>query len=314
MIPEITTNSPIFPTPRSAVVGYFGPHSMTWRLYREPIVIIGGVRALLLQVAHPAVAEGVAHFSNFKKDALGRGFRTFSAMAMIYFGDKSQADTVAQRLWRVHSAIRGPLPDGQNRYQATDPALLLWVLATLTETTIQVFEQVPVKDLPDDWREQFYAESKVAATLLGIPAEAYPPDLPAFRHYFAEMLHGPLLGSTPTTREVAQAILQHRFTPTALANLLAAGGLPEALAQRLGIQTPLHHTLRFARWLKIVRRVYRLLPRRLRYSPAYYQALHRIAKAEQRPSPLLGRWYDWLGRTTRIPLGLDTGRKAVSHH
>ena len=58
MIPEITTNSPIFPTPRSAVVGYFGPHSMTWRLYREPIVIIGGVRALLLQVAHPAGRRG----------------------------------------------------------------------------------------------------------------------------------------------------------------------------------------------------------------------------------------------------------------
>lgn len=291
----------------ASVIGYFGPESMTWRLYREPIVIIGGVRALLLQVAHPAVAEGVAHFSNFRKDALGRGFRTFSAMAMIYFGDKNQADAVAQRLWRVHSAIRGPLPDGQ-RYQATDPALLLWVLATLTETTIQVFEQVPLRGLPDDWREQFYEESKVAATLLGIPKEAYPDDLQTFRAYFSEMLHGSLLGSTPTTREVAQAILQHRFTPTALANLLAAGGLPESLAQRLGVQLPTNYPARFERWLKIVRGLYRLSPRRLRYSPAYYQALHRIAQAEQRPTPLLGRWYNWLARTTNIPLGLNTGR------
>lgn len=259
-------------------------------------------------MAHPAVAEGVAHFSNFKKDALGRGLRTFSAMAMIYFGDKEQADAVAQRLWRVHSAIRGPLPDGQ-RYQATDPALLLWVLATLTETTLQVFEQVPIKGLPDDWRDQFYEESKVAAALLGIPADVYPTDLQAFRTYFSEMLHGPVLGSTPTTREVAQAVLQHRWTPTALANLLAAGGLPEPLAQRLGIPLPANYTVRFERWLNVVRGLYRLSPRGLRYSPAYYQALLRIAQAERQPQPLLGRWYNWLGRTTNIPLGLNTVRK-----
>jgi len=311
-MPEITTNNAILRS-NSAVAGYFGPQSMTWRLYREPIVIIGGVRALLLQVAHPAVAEGVAHFSNFKKDALGRGFRTFSAMAMIYFGDKNQADAVAQRLWRVHSAIKGPLPERKSKYQATDPALLLWVLATLTETTIQVFEQVPLPGLPADWREQFYEESKVAATLLGIPAKAYPVDLPTFRQYFSEMLHSPLLGSTTTTGEVAQAILQHRFTPTALANLLAAGGLPEPLAQRLGIQVPHNYPVRFARWLKMVRVVYRLVPRWLRYSPAYYQALRRIAQAAGKREPLLGRWYDWLGRTTGIPLGLNAGRKPTGH-
>lgn len=297
----------------SGTAGYFGPQSVTWQLYREPIVIIGGVRALLLQIAHPAVAEGVAHFSNFKQDALGRGFRTFSAMAMIYFGDKKQADAVAQRLWRVHSAIRGPLPDGENRYQATDPNLLLWVLATLTETTIQVFEQVPVKGLPDDWREQFYTESKVAATLLGIPAEVYPPDLPSFRQYFTEMLHSPLLGSTPNTYEVAQSILQHRFTPTKMANLLAAGGLPEPLFLRLGVKPPKNHARRFARFLKIVRGVYRLIPRRLRYSPAYYQALRRIARAEGTPEPLLGRWYDWLAQTANIPLGLNVVRRSVGH-
>ena len=309
MVQEIS--GPSAKSSNTAVAGYFGPASMTWRLYREPIVIIGGVRALLLQVAHPAVAEGVAHFSNFKKDALGRGFRTFSAMAMIYFGDKDQADTVAQRLFRVHSAIRGPLPDGQ-AYRATDPGLLLWVLATLTETTIQVFEQVPVKELPSDWREQFYAESKVAARLLGIPAEAYPPDLPAFRRYFTEMLHGPVLGSTSTTREVAQAILQHRWTPTGLANLLAAGGLPEPLALSLGVGIPRNYAARYERWLQLVRGLYRLLPRRLRYSPAYYQALRRIAQAEGKRVPLLGRWYDWLARTTNIPLGLQVGRKVAA--
>ncbi len=291
------------------IAGYFGPQSMTWQLYREPITLLGGVRALLLQVAHPAVAEGVAHFSNFKKDALGRGFRTFSAMAMIYFGTKDQADAVAQRLWRVHSAIKGPLPDGENRYQATDPNLLLWVLATLTETTLQVFEQVPIKGLPSDWREQFYAESKTAATLLGITADVYPADLSAFRQYFTDMLNSPLLGSTANTYEVAQSILQHRFTPTRLANLLAAGGLPEPLAGRLGVKTPRHYERRFARLLKIVRGVYRLIPSGLRYTPAYYQASRRIARAEGKHEPLLGRWYDWLAKTANIPLGLNVVRR-----
>lgn len=284
--------------------GYFGPESISWLLYREPIVILGGPRALLLQIAHPAVADGVTRYSNFKKDALGRGIRTFRAMAMIYFGTAHQAEATASRLQRVHQGIRGQYPNpAPQAYRATDPALMAWVLATLTDTTLLIFEKFKLKALPTGWQEKFYDESCTAARLLGIDAGYYPPDLSTFRKYFDEILHSDLLGSTPECQQLTQAILYHRFTPTYLAKVLAAGWMPEPLSQRLGINIP-RAPQKVERLFPVLSTVYRLCPPPFRYSPAYFQAHARLAKAAGNPEPLLGRWYNWLSQKWSIPLGI----------
>lgn len=287
--------------------GYFGPASITWRLYREPAIALGSARALLLQLAHPAVAEGVARYSNFKADALGRAFRTFSAMATLHFGDTHAADAVAARLNRMHSGIRGEFSDpqsGARAFTANDPDLLLWVLATLVDTTLEVFERVPVKGLPADWRERFFEESKTTAGLLGIPASVYPADLQAFKTYFSNMLNGPLLGSAAVCREQVAAVVQHRYSPGSLAQLMAAGWMPAPLAARLGLSAGPDPAHRLERLIKVLGFLYRLLPRGLRYSPAYHQAMRRIARSQGGREPFLGRWYDYLSQHWRLPLGL----------
>lgn len=293
--------------------GYFGPKTMTWRLYREPLFVLGGVRALILQVAHPAVADGVARFSNFQADPFGRGYRTFAAMAMIYFGDKQQADATAQRLWRLHSGVRGVVKTSTEAqssaapapYTANDPDLLLWVLATLTDTTLEVYEKMPFTNMPADWREQFYEESKTAARILGIPEEAYPPDLAAFRQYFREILDGDLLGSTPDCRTMTQAILQHRWSPKKAARLLAAGWLPAPLCARLGIDGGPYPEARLEKWLRRFVKIYRFLPGFLRFSPAYHQAQYRIARARGEAPTLAGRFFTWLRKRMKVPLGIE---------
>lgn len=281
--------------------GYFGPNSVTWQIYREPIIVLGGVRALLLQVAHPAVADGVARFSNFKTDPFGRGYRTFAAMATIYFGSKTQAEQTAQRLWRIHSAIRGDIP---GRYSANDPELLLWVLATLTDTTLRVYEQMPASGMLTDWQRRFYEESKIAARLLGIPDEVYPPDLHAFESYFKTMLEGDLLGSNPVCGEVAQTIVRHPRAPKKLAGLLAAGWLPADLCKRLGIKTGNDPEKKLALWLRRVVWAYALIPKSLRWAPAYHQAQFRVAKAQGESPKWAGRFFNWLAKYVKIPLGL----------
>jgi uncharacterized protein (DUF2236 family) len=283
-------------------IGYFGPNSATWQIYREPIILLGGVRALLLQVAHPAVADGVARFSNFKSDPFGRGYRTFAAMAMIYFGSKTQAEQTAQRLWRIHSAIRGEAPEP---YSANRPDLLLWVLATLTDTTLRVYERVPSLRLTPDWPERFYEESKVAARLLGIPDEVYPLDLEAFETYFKTMLTSDVLGSMDTCQEVAQAIVQHPRVPKKLANLLAAGWLPAPLCKRLGIAVATNSELKLDQWVGRVVWIYRLIPKNLRWNPAYHQAQFRIEKAQGRSPAWAGRFFNGLAKRIKVPLGLE---------
>lgn len=294
--------------PDKNVVGYFGPDTVTWKLYREPLFVLGGVRALILQVAHPAVADGVARFSNFQADPFGRGYRTFAAMAMIYFGDKRQAEATAQRLWRIHSGIRGTYSTDSepNTYSANDPELLFWVLATLTDTTLRVYEWLPVSDLPPDWKERFYEESKIAARLLGIPDHAYPADLGSFYARYNEILHGPLPGSTEACIQMTRAILYHRHAPKKLANLFAAGWLPAPLCARLGIDAGEVPAARLEKLLHRIRWTYRLLPRSLRYNPAYHQARYRIAKAAGRPPTPAGRFFYWLGKRMKVPLGLET--------
>lgn len=281
--------------------GYFGPDSVTWQLYREPLALFGGVRALLLQVSHPSVADGVARFSNFKADPFGRGYRTFKAMAMIYFGSKTQAEQTAQRLWKIHSSIQGETP---GTYSANDPGLLLWVLATLTDTTLKVYTRMPLAGLPPNWQERFYEESKVAARLLGIPEEIYPADLQAFNRYFDQMLEGEILGSQAICREVAQAIVQHPRAPEKLANLLATGWLPAALCERLCISAAPDAAVKLDRFLGRALWCYRLIPKVLRYSPAFHQAHFRLAKARGESPAMTGRVYHWLGKRMKIPLGL----------
>jgi uncharacterized protein (DUF2236 family) len=49
--------------------GLYGPASEAWRLNREATILLGaGPRALLLQLAHPLVAEGVDQHSAFREN------------------------------------------------------------------------------------------------------------------------------------------------------------------------------------------------------------------------------------------------------
>jgi uncharacterized protein (DUF2236 family) len=290
-------------------IGYFGPDSLSWQLYREPAVLLGGFRALLLQIAHPAVADGVARYSNFRQDALGRGYRTFRAMATIYFGTCQQADGTAARLKRIHSGIRG------SDYVATDQLLQLWVWATLIDTTFVVF--TPLQEhlkLPIDWQEKFYAESQRAATILGIESSQIPTDLRAFKQYFTQILQREgILGSQPISTDLAQSIVFHRLVPQPLGRLLAIGWLPDWLCERLQLQVIPHDRQRFERTtLPRLYRVLLVLPRFIRYAPAWHQGRYRIALAEGRPRPLWGRLLWWLGQRWELPLGIPASSILVA--
>src|SRR4051812_10480420 len=72
--------------------GLFGPGSMTWRVNREGVLLLGGGRALLLQVAHPLVAAGVSQHSNYREDPFGRLYRTLDTVTTVVFGDTEQAE------------------------------------------------------------------------------------------------------------------------------------------------------------------------------------------------------------------------------
>src|SRR2546421_2127774 len=139
---------------------------MTWRVDREAMVLLGsGSRALLLQVAHPKVAAAVAEHSRFRSDPVGRLRDTLDAIYAFAFADTSTAHQVIATITHLHSAVRGATPAGEP-YAALDPHLLLWVYATLIDSSLVAYETFVAPLAPTD-RDRYYAELRAVGPLWG---------------------------------------------------------------------------------------------------------------------------------------------------
>lgn len=278
-------------------VGFFGPSSMHWQLYREPSILFGSFRALLLQVAHPAVADGVRQHSNFKTDYLGRAHRTFTSMIHIWFGDTQQATGSALRLYSIHSMIQGTVYG--KKYTANEPHLLLWVLATLVDTTIVAYEKAK-GPLSTTEKEQFFQESKWTAQLMGIPLDKYPENWAAFSLYFNQMIHNGSLIVDEVSTTISLDLFDHYYWLKKISRLVAAGFLPPPIRKSYGLAFSKQQEKKFHRLLKISKFVTNLIPPSLRYAPPWHQAHYRLARTIGRSPSLLQRWYHWMGNNIKV--------------
>ena len=181
-----------------------GPDTISARLLGHPALLLGGPRALLLQVANPGVAAGVAQHSAFTEDPFGRLARTLRSMEAIAFGSPERAAQALRVIGARHRPVQG-LTEAGSPYSAGDPDLVLWVHATLVDTALAVDHRY-IGLLSSRQREIFYQESKVLADAFRIPAELVPEDLAAFRCYMARSLAALQVGSD--ARAIARSVLR----------------------------------------------------------------------------------------------------------
>src|SRR4029077_16511692 len=147
--------------------GLYADDSITRRVNRENVLLLGGGRALLMQLAHPKVAAGVDEHWDFGVPPI-RGLRRTILMTMaIVFGDRDTALGAARTVNQVHARVKG------HSYRALDPELLLWVHATLMDTALVTYETFVQPLLPRE-REDFYQEFKLVGELLGVPNDRFP--------------------------------------------------------------------------------------------------------------------------------------------
>jgi uncharacterized protein (DUF2236 family) len=209
----------------------FGPDSVVRRVDGERVLLLGGGRALLMQLAHPSVARGVAEHSDFRADPLRRLRRTLAATAAMVFGTRETAERTAAAVRAVHERVRG------ENYAADDPELLLWVHATLVDTALRVHGRF-LGGLSTADADRYYQESTVPAELLGVPRDQQPGDLAAFRAYVRHMVG--TLQVSDDARRLARAIVSPRV-PLPLSPLarfgrdLTAGLLPRPLREQYGL-------------------------------------------------------------------------------
>ena len=193
--------------------GLFGPESRVWEINRHAAMFLGGGRAALLQVAHPGVAQAIAHHSHTRTDPFGRFQRTFRQVFAMVWGDEEAALAAARRVHTIHTRIRGRFDEdvGCHRagepYQANERPALLWVHATLWETSIRMYETF-VSPLTDAVKESYYQETRRFAALFGLEDRDVPSSWRSFLDYNRSMWGSQELGVARAGSEIARTLFR----------------------------------------------------------------------------------------------------------
>jgi uncharacterized protein (DUF2236 family) len=299
MSPEIVTAADLDRTLRwaeaqapSPAAGLFGPESATWQIDRESILFLSAGRALLMQIAHPWVAQGVFDHSISLDDPFRRFHRTFSAMFSFVFGSVEQALDAARRLHRRHEGIKGALSGDAGPFAAGSPYFanqlpaLRWVLMTLTDGALVAHEAV-LGRVDRALRERYVAESRILGAMFGIPPDTLPTDWAAFTAERDRRLGSGELTVTAPARHIADRLVMNLPLPLIGGTFRAVTAhlLPERLRADFGLGYGHAERRRAERSIAWLRKLYPYLPGALGYVGPYHEAMGRL-RGRARPAPL----------------------------
>ena len=237
------------------------------RVAREGALLAGGARAILLQVAHPAVGRGVAEHSDFATRPLDRLRATLTYVYCVTFGTPEETEAVAAAVTAAHRTVTG------TGYRATDPELQLWVAATLYDTAILVYQELfgpPDTAVADN----VYSQYAVLGTALQVPSGMWPADRAAFGAYWQRMVD--TLEVSDEARRVARDLLSASHAPLLLKaamplnRFLTAAWLPEPIRRQYDLAWSERDQRRYDALKRFGSPLYRLVPVPLREAPKTY--------------------------------------------
>jgi uncharacterized protein (DUF2236 family) len=270
--------------------------STGWKLQREIVLLLAWGPAILLQLAHPLVAQGIADHSAFRTQRHGRVRRlygTIDAMLQLAFGTEPQARAVLARINAIHDRVNGRLsgaagvfPAG-TPYTAHDPALLAWVHATLLDMNLRVYERY-VGPLSVEDKDRYCAEASAIEAPLGIPAGRLPRSFGELGRYMDAMLSSGAITVTDDARMLARDVL-HPPAPRlaapalSLVRLQTVGLLPAAVREDYGLPWSARRERLLGLSTGVARRVLRVTPPVIRHWPAARRAHRRAAHGARSP-------------------------------
>jgi uncharacterized protein (DUF2236 family) len=255
---------------------YFTDASMVRRVHRESVVGLAGPRTLLLQATHPVAFAGFFAHTGALDEPYERLSRTARTMDAIMFGPRAEADRLTRRVRAMHRRVRGELAAPAGRfpagtpYAADDPELLLWILATIVDSSLLVYDKY-VARLSRDERDAYWQDYRLIGTLFGLREAEMPADIDGFDAYMADMLASGDLHITPEARELALQIVMRPPVPLhlrpllELANQITVGLLPADIRRGYGLRWDPARSVALHGGAEYVRRVVvPLLPDRVR--------------------------------------------------
>jgi uncharacterized protein (DUF2236 family) len=256
---------------------FFTNESMIRRVQRESLVALAGPRTLLMQAAHPVAFTGFFAHTGALDDPYARLQRTVRVLRLIGFGDKAEAKRATARVRRIHAGIHGELPEAAGRfpagtpYSATDPELLLWILACMADSALVVYGRY-VGSLGRDERDAFWQDYKVIGREFGLRDADMPAEIEDLEAYMRGMVEGDDLYVTPQARELALEIVMRPPVPLharpmlEVANFVTVGLLPAKVRRMYGFSWDPAREVVLRGGAEYAKRVVvPLLPHRLRY-------------------------------------------------
>jgi uncharacterized protein (DUF2236 family) len=262
---------------------YFGQESMLRRVQGERMLMLSGPRALLMQAAHPLAVEGLLAHTASLDEPYERLARTAEVMTAIGFGSREEADRMTRRVRAMHGRAKGKLERDAGifaagtPYAADDPELLMWVLFSLVDSGIVVYERF-VARMSADEKEAYWADYRVVGTLFGLEPGEMPASVAELDDYRELMYDSGRLHVTDWARTRALEIVFRPPVPLQLRPLLEAVNyitvdlLPPGIRKQYGFTpippAPIRGLTVGATAEYLERVVVPLLPRGLRLIPA----------------------------------------------
>jgi len=248
--------------------GMFGPDSVTWRVVGDAAAFVGGIRALLVQAAHPEVVAGVSEHSSYREDPLGRLSRTSQYVTATSYGAMPEVEWSVAIVRRAHERVSGTSHRGI-RYSAGKPDHAAWVHNALTDSFLAAYRTYGRGPLTDDQADRYVAEqTKVGAMLDASPLPDTAAGLASW------VTDHPDLGWSPGMEETVSFLKNPPLSPAVRAGYwglfeAAVATLPPSLSDLLGVtslpgaEVRGRQLVRFLRWA-------------LGSSPSWNLALHRV--------------------------------------
>jgi uncharacterized protein (DUF2236 family) len=181
---------------------WFDPSRPIRRVHGDTAMLVGGIRALLLQSLHPLAMAGVAAHSGFRGDPWGRLQRTSYFLAATTFGTEADAAAAIARVQQVHQRVRGTSADGRP-YSAADPHLLKWVHLAEVDSFLRAYQRYGGAALSPAECDDYLVDTARVAVALGVE----DPALTTAELSRQLASYRPELTSTPEARSAARFML-----------------------------------------------------------------------------------------------------------
>jgi uncharacterized protein (DUF2236 family) len=254
--------------------GLFGPDSVTWRVMGEPVLMVGGFRALLLQALHPRTMWGTAQNSELMdpQAAWRRLGRTIEFVRVRTYGSLEEVERVSRRVRKLHSKLDGVDLRTGEVFPVDDPENLLWVHMGEVDSYLDVARRAGV-GLSDADADRFVDEQRRAAQVVGLDPADVPASVAEMKEYYAAMR--PRVWACKEAREgmrrmfnpaVPRPLMPLKLAAPGIAVLVVAT-LPRWARRMYGLPGLPTSDLAATLTLQAMHRGSQAIPARLRYSP-----------------------------------------------